>query len=353
MNTTRLERVRGLMRRRQLEQLIITQPQSIYYLAGEWVAPMDRLDALIITGDDVRMLCYNLAVIEPENCKTVIYSDMGRALPCLMELMERVPTGIDGGMAARFCLPLIEAMPEVRFTASDCVDAARMIKDADEIERLIYASELTDRVFRDSFARIEAGMSERELARVFCERFEAEGAGVFPGLPMVAFGANSAEPHASTGTYRLRPGDAIMVDTGMRINGYYSDTTRTAFLGSASDRQRRVYDTVLRANEAAIAAARPGALLSDVDRAAREVISRAGLGEFFTHKTSHGVGIDFHELPTDRDDCAVVLEPGMAFSIEPGVYLPGEFGVRIEDLAIVTFSGNIIATHCDKQILVI
>ena len=130
MNTTRLERVRGLMRRRRLEQLIITQPQSIYYLTGEWVAPMDRLDALIITGDDVRMLCYNLAVIEPENCKTVIYSDMGRALPCLMELMERVPTGIDGGMAARFCLPLIEAMPEVRFTASYCVDAARMICDA-------------------------------------------------------------------------------------------------------------------------------------------------------------------------------------------------------------------------------
>ena len=93
MNKTRLERVRGLMRRRRLEQLIITQPQSIYYLTGEWVAPMDRLDALIITGDDVRMLCYNLAVIEPENCKTVIYSDMGRALPCLMELMERVPTG--------------------------------------------------------------------------------------------------------------------------------------------------------------------------------------------------------------------------------------------------------------------
>lgn len=174
---------------------------------------------------------------------------------------------------------------------------------------------------------------------------------MFPGLPMVAFGADTAEPHATTGAYRLKPGDAIMTDTGMRINGYYSDTTRTAFLGPMSDRQRRVYETVLRANEAAIEATRPGALLADVDRAARRVIERAGWGEYFTHKTSHGVGIDFHELPADRADCPVVLEPGMAFSIEPGIYLPGEFGVRIEDLAIVTPDGNLIATHCGKRLL--
>lgn len=353
MNISRIERVRKLMRERDLEQLIITQPQAIYYLTGQWVAPMDRLDALVVTQYDVRVICYNLAIIDAPDCKTIVYDDMSRALPSLKEVMLNVPTGIEGDMSARFCIPLMEDMCDIRFTSSNCVDVARMVKDEDEIERLAYASALTDDVFRESFARVEVGMTERDLAKVFCERFEAHGAGVFPGVPMAAFGPGTADPHASTGDRRLKSGDAIMVDTGMRINGYYSDTTRTAFFGEVSDEQRRVYDIVLRANEAAIAAVYPGALLNDIDSAAREVISRAGYGQYFTHKTSHGVGIDFHEMPSVRADQQIVLEPGMAFSIEPGIYLPGKFGVRIEDLAIVDAQGVNIVTHCDKALIVI
>lgn len=350
MNDKRVERVRAQMRAQQIEQLIVTQPQSIYYLTGEWVSPLDRLDALVLTHDSASMLCYNLAVIEPENCKTVIYSDMGRALPCLFELLRRVPTGIDGGMPARFSLPVAQELAGTPVKACDCVELARMVKDEDEIERLKYASEQTDRVFERAFARAKPGMSEEEIARVFAQEFEAVGAGVFPGLPMVAVGAGTADEHHSTGKARLRMGDALMSDTGMRMNGYYSDTTRTVFMGAPSDEQRRVYQIVLEANLAAIDAIRPGALLWDVDAAARRVITRAGYGEYFTHKTCHGVGIDFHELPTCRDDCPVVLEPGMAFSVEPGIYLPGKFGVRIEDLAIVAPGGAQIVTHCNKAL---
>lgn len=353
MNIPRIERVRKLMRESGLEQLIITQPQAIYYLTGKWVSPMDRLDALVLTQYDVRIVCYNLAVIDVPNCKTIVYDDMSRALPSLKEVMLNVPTGIEGDMSARFCIPLIKDMRDIKFASSNCVDVARMVKDEDEINRLKYASALTDDVFRESFARIEAGMTERDLAKVFCERFEAHGAGVFPGVPMAAFGSGTADPHASTGDRRLKSGDAIMVDTGMRINGYYSDTTRTAFCGEISDEQKRIYDIVLRANEAAIAAVHPGALLNDVDSAAREVISKAGFGQYFTHKTSHGVGIDFHEMPSVRADQQIVLEPGMAFSIEPGIYLPDKFGVRIEDLAIVDAHGVNVVTHCDKSLMVI
>lgn len=349
----RVERVRAYMRSQQLEQLVITQPQSIYYLTGEWVMPLDRLDALILTMDNISMLCYNLAVIEPENCKTVIYNDMGRALPCLFEMLERVPTGVDGGMPTRFSLPLMHELEGIKVEVSDCVERARMIKDGDEIKRLAHASELTDQVFNRAFLRVTEGMTEIDIARIFTDEFSACGAGVFPGLPMVAIGAGTADPHHSTDSAKLRQGDAIMVDTGMRIDGYYSDTTRTVFLGLPNDEQRRVYQTVLEANMAAIDAIRPGALLWDVDAAARNVINRAGYGEYFTHKTCHGVGIDFHEAPTCRDDNPVVLEQGMAFSVEPGIYLPGKFGVRIEDLAIVTPEGALIVTHCDKALTVL
>lgn len=353
MNADRVERVRAHMRAQHIEQLVITQPQSIYYLTDEWVMPLDRLDALILTLDSASMLCYNLAVIEPANCKTVIYSDMGQALPCLFELLKRVPTGVDGGMPARFGLPLIEALSGVRVEVSDCVERARMVKDADEIALLAHASELTDTVFKRAFGRVAAGMTETDIAHLFADEFAACGAGIFPGLPMAAVGAGTADPHHSTGSARLQNGDALMVDTGMRIDGYYSDTTRTVFLGLPGAEQRRVYQTVLESNMEAIAAIRPGALLWDVDAAARRVIARAGYGEYFTHKTCHGVGIDFHELPTCRDDCPVVLEPGMAFSVEPGIYLPGRFGVRIEDLAIVTPDGARIVTHCDKALTVL
>ena len=349
----RLAQVRACMRRSNLEQIIVTQPQSIFYLTGLWCNPMDRLDALVVTQDSCRMLCYVLAVIQPEDCQVSIYSDTGETVRSLSCLLDAVPTGVDGWMHSRFLLPLMQLRNDIPFSVSRCVEEARMIKMPQEIALLRRASEITDSVFADAFARLREGMTELELGSVFSESFERHGVGRFAGDPMVCFGAGSAEPHHTPGNVRLKPGDAVSVDTGKRIDGYYSDMTRTVFFRQATQEQRQVYQVVLEANLAALDAVKPGALLSEIHQAACRVIERAGYGACYPHRTSHGIGIDCHEEPTDASDRRIPVEEGMCFSIEPGIYLPGKFGVRIEDLVVVTGNGYSLLNHAPKELTII
>ena len=353
MLNQRLARVRESMCKHFIEQLIVTQPQHIYYLTGMWVYPHDRLDALIITQDKCSMLCYNLAVIEPEDCDVIVYSDTGKTVSELTRLLKAVPTGVDACLQSRFLLPLMEAKPSMRFCVSNCVEEARMYKDADEIARLRFASEVTDTVFADAFNYLKTGMTELELGNIFSDCFERHGVGRFEGSPMVCFGQGSAEPHHTPGNTPLKPGDAVCVDTGKRINGYYSDMTRTVFFKQASAKQKEIYDIVLNANLAALNAVRPGVLLSDIHSAAMDVIARAGYAAFYPHRTSHGIGIDYHEEPFDVGGRPLKVESGMCFSIEPGIYLPGEFGVRIEDLVVVTDDGCSLLNHAPKEFSII
>ena len=174
-------------------------------------------------------------------------------------------------------------------------------------------------------------MTARELGAVFSDSFRAHGGGRFAGDPMVCFGAGSAEPHHTPGNVALKPGDAVCVDTGKRIDGYYSDMTRTVFFREVSPLQREVYDIVLEANLAALNSVRPGVLMSDI----------------------HGCGIDYHEEPFDVAGRPVVMEPGMCISVEPGIYLPGRFGVRIEDLVVITEDGCSLLNHAPKELTVI
>ena len=162
----RLLRVRQIMREQGLSQLIVTQPQSIYYLTGCWVNPMDRLDALVIRESELCFLCYVLAVAYPENAKTVIYDDMGQAIPELCRLLEAVPTGVDEEMPARYALALQQAMPALNIRPAACVELARMCKDEEEIRRLEYASQVTDLVFQEAFPQLREGMTEIEFGQV-------------------------------------------------------------------------------------------------------------------------------------------------------------------------------------------
>lgn len=353
MIENRLKRVRAAMQRYGLDQLIVTQPPALFYLTGLWANPMDRLDALIITQEHCRILCYVLAVIEPDDCELTVFSDTGETIDRLSQLLESGVTGVDGYMHSRYLLPLQTLRPDIRLQVSSCVEESRMLKDAQEIARMRYASEITDLVFADSLPRLREGMTEVDLGQVFSAGFEHHGVGRFAGDPMVCFGAGSAEPHHVPGNARLVPGDAVSVDTGKRINGYYSDMTRTVFFRSCSPEQRKVYQTVLEANMAALEKVKPGASYSDVHHAACKVIDDAGYGEFFPHNTSHGIGIDYHEEPFYSNRIPVILQEGMCFSVEPGIYLPGRFGVRIEDLVVVTSNGYSLLNHAPKELTII
>lgn len=347
----RLQRVRAHMQAAGLEQLIVTKEQDIFYLTGLWCNPHDRLDALIVTPDACRMLCYHLAVIEPEGCEVHVYHDTGRTIKELAALLIDAPTGVDGFMQSRFLLPLMQACPGIQFSISTCVERARMLKTTGEIDLLREAARITDAVFMDVYENaLRKGMTELELGAAFSDSFASHGVGRFMGDPMVCMGPGSAEPHHAPGGYALKPGDTICTDTGKRIHGYYSDVTRTVFFQSVSKRQRHVYDTVLAANLAAIDAAKPGRTIREVHLAACRMIEKAGYGAYYPHKTSHGVGIDYHEEPFDVDGRELVLEPGMCFSIEPGIYLPGEFGVRIEDVVVMTETGVEVLNQAPKEL---
>lgn len=341
------------MRESGLPQIVITQPQAIYYLTDMWVDPHDRLDALVVTQHGCRMLCYVLAVIEPDDCDVTIYDNTALTVERLASLLDACPTGVDGYLHSRFLLPLMAQRPDITFSVSACVEDARMIKEPDEIERLRYASEVTDLVFADAFAQLREGMTELELGGIFSDCFEKRGVGRFHGDPMVCFGASAAEPHHRPGDVRLKPGDTVSVDTGKRVNGYYSDMTRTVFFRSVTPEQREVYEVVLAANLAALAAIKPGVPLGDIHRAACDVIERAGYGDFYPHRTSHGIGIDYHEEPFDVQGQILPVREGMCFSVEPGIYLPGKFGVRIEDLVVATKTGYSLLNHAPKELTVV
>jgi len=226
-------------------------------------------------------------------------------------------------------LALQHNLPAARIhDATPVTDELRAVKSAAEIACLRAAAARTRDRLVSVPAQLTAGMTELDLQALF-------GRGA-----MIQFGKTTASPNSVAGTTALREGDTIVIDAGDRVAGYRSDLTRTYWYGEPSPRQRTIYRLVDKAARAAIAAIRPGAPAEAVDLAAREVIAGAGYGEFFTHRGGHGLGLDFHELPLCVRGNHQPLVPGMVLTVEPGVYLPGEFGVRLEDDVLVTESGH-------------
>jgi len=191
---------------------------------------------------------------------------------------------------------------------------------------------------RDAWAACRVGATERGIAEVAEASFKRSGADDVAFLS-VASGPNSAFPHHHPGTRALRAGDPVVMDFGGRLDGYVSDITRTAFVGTPTPRYLEVHRTVDAAVTAGMAAARPGAQLKDVDLAARGVIERAGYGQYFIHRIGHGLGLTVHELPSVTHLNTEPIEEGMVFSVEPGIYLPGEFGVRLEEIVVIAKDG--------------
>jgi Xaa-Pro aminopeptidase len=241
-------------------------------------------------------------------------------------------------MRADFALLLLDAVPgaEHRFT-DDTIGRLRMCKDDGEAALLKMNAGIADRAMRKAFASIRAGMSELALAQIIRDHFAAEGAA--PAFWIVGGGPNGAFPHHQTGERTLAEGDAVVIDIGGRKDGYPSDITRMVAIGRPPDGYGEIHQIVEQAVQAAMAAARPGVPAKAVDAAARTVIADAGYGEFFVHRTGHGMGIEGHEPPYITATSETVLEEGMVFSIEPGIYLPGRFGIRLEDIVILRQDG--------------
>jgi Xaa-Pro dipeptidase len=252
-------------------------------------------------------------------------------------------------------LRLIEtSAPGVRFAdAGPLLASLRMRKDEVEIAHMRQAVAITEAALEATLGKVRVGMTEREIANELSLEMLRGGAESLPFEPIVLSGLNSALPHGAPGDRRLHSGDLLLFDFGVSVGGYVSDITRTFAVGDVSEELRHVYNVVKRANEAGRKAARPGVEIQEVDHATRKVIADASLGEYFTHRTGHGLGLEAHEPPFACEGDTTILEPGMTFTVEPGVYLPGKGGVRVEDDVVITATGSESLTTFERELRVI
>lgn len=226
----------------------------------------------------------------------------------------------------------------------------RAIKTPQEIDAVREAVHRSEAALEQLLRWVQPGMTETQIARRLAQLMQAEGMHEAAFEPLVQTGPNSALPHGMVTERALGEDEFLLIDFGGKHAGYPADITRTVCLGSPDDRMREIYDTVLAANQAATRAAGPGVACGDVDKAARDVIESAGFGEYFIHRTGHGLGLQGHELPQIAAGVEESLQPGMLFTIEPGIYVPGLGGVRIEDDVVVTTDGVEVLTSFPRQI---
>ncbi len=359
-----LERLAGVARRAEEEGVagvLLTPSPDLLYLTGYDPPPLERLTMLaVLPGRDTVLLVPELerprALDSPLGRKLQVLSWVDGEDPyeAAARLLPRDGTlGATDRMWAAHLLGLQAALPGASFVpASPVVSGLRAVKDRDELDLLGRAARAADETFRRiTQARLE-GRSEEEVARSLAELLVETGHDR-SDFTIVASGPNGASPHHEPGGRMIRHGDAVVMDFGGQLAGYFSDTTRTVCVGDPPRGFADVYEVVREAQEEAFRAVRPGVPAQEVDGAARRAIEGAGYGERFVHRTGHGIGLEVHEPPYIVQGNTEPLRPGMCFSIEPGIYLEGQFGVRIEDIVAVTEEGAVRLSHSSRDLLTV
>ena len=348
MNTLRIQKVTDNMRALGLEQILVTGTANVYYLTGLWCEPFERMLALYVKADGEMKLYANrlFALRGLSDVPLVEYDDTDDCIAVLAGDILPGQLGIDKTWPSHFTIRLMQARPDITpVLGSRPLDEARLIKDEEELALMRVSSRMNVQVCDRIGEALHEGCTEKEIQALYNQIDQELGSPGPSFTPLICFGENGAEPHHDSDGTKLKRGDTVITDVGLIWQHYCSDMTRTRQFGEVSDEQKRVHDIVTAANRAGIAACRPGVKLKDIDRAARKVIEDAGYGPYFNHRTGHGIGLDVHEFP----DCSAVSEtvarPGMIFSVEPGIYLPGKFGVRVEDLVAITEDGCEVLTR--------
>ncbi len=326
------------------------------YLAGLHVHLSERLALLVlpVAGEPVMVLPAFEASRVPEGLRTLPWHEDEDPLPRLLEALPAGARAIAFGerVAASELLGVATARPEAELSALERVTGGvRAVKDERELAALRAAAEATDRAFHAFVRESLEGASERELAARLASALRAEG--LDDTFTTVASGPNAAFPHHLPGERVVRRGDGVLLDFGGRKDGYLSDVSRTLSVGEPSVRLREVHAAVASAQAAALAALRPGVRLGDVDAVARGSLASAGFAEAFTRRLGHGLGLEIHEPPYLRGGNDQLAEPGHVVTVEPGVYLLGELGVRIEDDVVVTDAGCESLTRAPRELQVV
>ena len=344
-----------------VDALLLSLGADLPWLTGYEAMPLERLTMLVFPEDgEGTLVVPRLEAPRVETRPGVFtlrpWEETEDPVALVATLVGSRPNlAVSDRSWATFVLRLQKALPGATWrVASSITGPLRAVKDAAEIDALSRAGAAADRVAAQLLGGDVPlfGRTEAEVSRELGERLVAEGHARV-NFAIVASGPNAASPHHEPGRRRIEAGESVVCDFGGTLDGYCSDITRTVFTGSPPPEYVEVYETVRLAQEAGVVAARPGTPAEDVDRAVRRRIAEQGYGSFFVHRTGHGIGMEEHEDPYLVEGNATVLAPGNAFSIEPGIYLPGRYGVRIEDIVVVGEDGPRALNGADHSLTVV
>jgi Xaa-Pro aminopeptidase len=347
---SRIRRVQDAMAENGVDGLVVTPGSDLRYLTGYDAKPLERLTALVVPREgDPRLVVPALEVAEAERSPAalagmavVTHGETDDAFAIAMEGFKSAEmVAVDDHMWSLRVFALMRALPSTRLVAAEwLISDIRMRKGADEVASLRQAGQAIDRVHERMGEFLAVGRSEREAGALIADAIVAEGH-VTADFVIVGSGPNGASPHHSVSDRVIEAGDTVVIDIGgSTVDGYCSDCTRTyAVGGSPPSEVTDYYAVLLQAQRTQCDYAKPGVTAESVDRIGRAVIADAGYGDYFVHRTGHGIGLETHEEPYIVEGNELVLEPGMAFSIEPGIYLPGRHGARIEDIVVTTEDG--------------
>ncbi|WP_099362168.1 M24 family metallopeptidase [Fredinandcohnia onubensis] len=360
----RLQQLSSWLTEKDITCSFITSTPNVFYLTNFYTEPHERLLGLFVfQHEEPILICPNMELAQARNAgweyEIIGYSDTDNPWELIQHSLSKRNITISSLALEKEHLTvdrfeqIQKLFPSTSFvSAEEKLHTLRMIKEEKEISILEDAAKLADYGVEVGVQAIAQGKSELDVLATIEFELKKKGIRQMSFDTMVLTGLKTAAPHGKPGLETIQKGDFVLFDLGVVLDGYCSDITRTVAFGEVSDQQREVYDTVLKAQLAAVDTCKPGTRIGDIDRAARTIISNAGYGEYFTHRIGHGLGIDVHEFPSMNETNDMLLQKGMVFTIEPGIYAPEIGGVRIEDDMIITADGAQTLTKFPKELLI-
>lgn len=361
---SKVQEIQNYLQKNQIDAAFVTTPDNVFYVSGFKSNPHERLLGVMIFKEaEPFLICPQMEIPDAKaagwSYEVIGHQDTDNAMDILAQaIIARNVNPLTFAIEkAQLIVERLEALqqsfPQATFVRLDeKINAMRVIKDEDELNKLRKAAQLADYAIEVGCKEIAEGKTEMEILTAIESAIQEKGCKM-SFETMVLSGPKSASPHGKPGARKVEKGDMILFDLGVIYDGYCSDITRTVAFGEPSEAQKAIYNAVLAANSNAIAAVKPGVRAMDLDKIARDTITHAGYGEYFTHRLGHGLGISVHEFPSVTGANDMVMEEGMVFTIEPGVYKSDVTGVRIEDDVVVTKDGVEVLTKFPKDLIVL
>jgi len=362
MNKKYLDKLVTILQKKNMDAMLVAPSEEMEFIMGHNTHICERFQALVIKNDGTYFYVCNLLTVEEvqavlgPDIKVYGWFDGDKFTDTVKKAFKEngligKTIGVNSTERAFLILQIMEAIDVKFVNGKPLLEEMRMIKDEEELENLRIAARITDESYVELLKFIKPGIKEVDIANKMNEIFKAKGAD--EGFTMVCSGPNSSYPHYAGNQRVIQEKDVMILDWGCKYNNMCADMSRMVFVGGITEEERKIYEIVLESQEAGEKAAIDGAYIPDVDRASREVINRSGYGECFFTRLGHGIGYSVHEAPDIKASHDRHLEKGMVFSIEPGIYIAGKVGMRIEDIVAVTQNGHEVLNKATKEIQIV